>query len=218
MKPGDNRPDNEWLQYQECNVINSQTDLDNYVFVEKTHWGYQTWPTELKVYSHDRDFYKNFRSSDKLEEAELKLLEAFSKVEYVQRFFNFFSMEIKKGEDKFRHSHYMLFKGLFRNYGHVILTHMEEEITKLLSENVESKHRLATEVVAGLIRGSKNWNYADLTSMWDYVIPLLKNVFASNVMQETCRDWTMSMITATVSFNLFMLYKNYLHVATLEEI
>lgn len=199
LKPGDNRPDNEWLQYRELEPIKSQKDLDSFVFVEKTHWGYQTWPRELKVYSHQHDFYSNFCRREKLDAAGLKLFEPFCKPEFIEKFFNFFSMEVKKGEDKFRHSHYTLFKGLFQNYGRVILDHWKENITSLLAGNVESKHRLATEIIAGVIRGAKNWNYEDITSMWDYVIPLLKNVFASSVMQETCRDWAMAMITATVS-------------------
>ena len=203
LLPGDNRDDNKWLQYEEAKEFKSQAELNECVFIDKTHWGYQTWPTELKVYVHQEDFYKNNRARDKLGVVEAKILDSFCNEQFIEKFISFFSMEVKKGEDKFRHKHFALFKGVFRNYGAVILNHWKTNITQLLSENVESKHRLATEIIAGLIRGSKNWNYADLMDMWDFVLPLLKNIFASNVMQETSRDWAYAMISSTVSFVMF---------------
>lgn len=201
LNPGDNRPDNHWLQYSEKNVITCQKELDEYIFVDKTHWGYQTWPLELKVMSHQSDYYSKNRSRDKLQPQEILILDAFTNPNFLEPFFKFLSMEVKKGEDKFQHTHYALFKGVFRNFGAVLLDRFKEIITDLLSENVESKHRCASEIIAGLIRGTKNWNYGDLSSFWDFVIPQLKTVLASNLMQETVKDWAVAFIVSTESLD-----------------
>ena len=38
------RPDNRWLQYHSGNLPKTQKEWDDCVFVEKTHWGYYSWP------------------------------------------------------------------------------------------------------------------------------------------------------------------------------
>ena len=43
VHPGD-RPDNEWILYREKAVPTTQEAWDETMFVEKTHWGFYTWP------------------------------------------------------------------------------------------------------------------------------------------------------------------------------
>ena len=43
MQPGD-RHDNLWLQYRQKNVPSSPAAWNKFVFIEKTHIGYYTWP------------------------------------------------------------------------------------------------------------------------------------------------------------------------------
>lgn len=38
------RPDNKWLQYNSSSLPRTQKDWDLCAFVEKTHWGYYSWP------------------------------------------------------------------------------------------------------------------------------------------------------------------------------
>lgn len=38
------RADNLWLQYNSSSLPRTQQDWDQCVFVEKTHWGYYSWP------------------------------------------------------------------------------------------------------------------------------------------------------------------------------
>lgn len=42
-QPGD-RPDNIWHHYDVKNLPVTKEVWDRTVFVEKTHWGYYTWP------------------------------------------------------------------------------------------------------------------------------------------------------------------------------
>ena len=199
LRPGDNRPDVEWMQYTDTNPINSQEDLKNYSFIDKTHWGYQTWPLELDILTNEADFYSRCRSIESMCEEDLLILRTFENKEYLEKFIKFHSMEIKKGEDSFQHIHYVVYKSLFRNYGLRFFDIFKPVVQNLLSENIESKHRCAIEVIAGTIRGSKHWNYKDLNSFWDFLVPLLRDMLASNVMEETVKDWMMALVVSTVS-------------------
>lgn len=43
LAPGD-RADNEWLQFDPKNFIKTEEEWNKTIFIEKTHWGYYTWP------------------------------------------------------------------------------------------------------------------------------------------------------------------------------
>ena len=43
LHPGD-RPDNECLVYKRDCVPRTQDEWNKFTFVDKTHWGYYTWP------------------------------------------------------------------------------------------------------------------------------------------------------------------------------
>lgn len=45
-QPGD-RPDNECLLYKKASLPKSEDDWKTFVFVDKTHWGYYTWPQSV---------------------------------------------------------------------------------------------------------------------------------------------------------------------------
>lgn len=46
MQPGD-RPDNRWLLYDSRTLPTTKDAWEKCVFVEKTHWGYYTWPKSV---------------------------------------------------------------------------------------------------------------------------------------------------------------------------
>ena len=50
IKPG-SRPDNAWLQYDSNTAPGSQEAWNNCIFVNKTHWGYYTWPRYSTLFS-----------------------------------------------------------------------------------------------------------------------------------------------------------------------
>lgn len=196
---GDDREDNRWLQFQINAAPNSQEEMDKFTFVDKTHWGFQAWPLELKTYDVKR-LQKMDRSKEELNPTELVIYEAFSNSEFLKTFFKFFSLEVNKGQDTFRQIQFLLYKALFRNYGSALL--LEEfklVLVELLSDAVESKHRCASEVIAGVIRGAKNWNYKSLDSLWSFLCPLLKDIFSTKIIPEMLRDWTIALITSTES-------------------
>ncbi len=69
-----------------------------------------------------------------------------------------------------------LFKGLFRNFGLAFVDNFIERLYVLIHEKTKEKqegsHRVAAEIVAGMIRGSKYWT---VEMVCYYLILLLKN-------------------------------------------
>ncbi|KAG1668701.1 Proteasome activator complex subunit 4 [Nymphon striatum] len=77
---------------------------------------------------------------------------------------------------------------LFRNFQDQILPLLTEHLKELSSSNVERKQQCAAEIIAGMIRGSKFWNYQKMESLKSFVVPLLKSALC-NVTVETILDW-----------------------------
>jgi len=57
LHPGE-RPDNHWLLYSKRAVPCSEGDWNKFVFIDKTHWGYYSWPRfEINIGLLDTHMY-----------------------------------------------------------------------------------------------------------------------------------------------------------------
>ena len=197
--PSGCREDNNWLQYDETRRQMSQSDLDKCTFVDKTHWGFSTWPIDLQSYASNTEVY--VKTSETFSEEQYIIFEIVSSTDFIESFLKYLSIEGKKGEDRFKYSYYNFFKGIFRNYGcrNELMEKYINVIKTFVKGNLESKHRCISEVIAGMIRGAKNWPYDHLKRLWSFICDLLKDILGTNVMPEMLRDWAVSLITATVS-------------------
>ncbi|XP_047137768.2 proteasome activator complex subunit 4A isoform X1 [Hydra vulgaris] len=196
LQPGDNRLDNEWLQFKWIFEPKSQEDLEKYHYVDKTHWSFQTWPVELKIYSPTCLVERTYNESNPYH---MLFKKFFSDEELTNSFFKFVSLEVKKGEDSFYVHHFQHFKLLCQNFGSTLLVEFKKRIEEFLSENIESKHRCAAEMISGIIRGCRNWKYDDLESFWSFVCLQLKAVFSTNIMPELLTDWSTALAHSTES-------------------
>ncbi|KAL5009261.1 hypothetical protein ScPMuIL_014842 [Solemya velum] len=191
LRPG-SRPDNELLLYDSKALPVTKEMWDSFLFVEKTHWGYYTWPVDMKIYAPAEEQPKVDRSRAELQEGEVPIYDAFMNADFVDKLLNFISMEEHKGRDKFRNKHMTLFKGLFRNYGDTFLQTFKPYMEKLIQDTSHDKHetkqRCAMEMLSGLLRGTKHWPYDKINAVWDWAIPLIKSSL-SNITVETIDDW-----------------------------
>lgn len=205
---GDNRDDNKWLQYRPKEIPSSQEDLEKTVFIDKTYIGYYCYPTELETYESHKILNKYTFDINHLSDVEQTIYDCFSKEDFLTKFFKFMSLENKKGEDSFRQNNFLLYKGLFRNFQSEILRLFENYMHELLNGDVESKHRCCAEVLAGMISGSKNWNFEQLTYLWNVVSALLRKIYYTSIMPEMLRDWGHGLLVATVTifFRVDILY------------
>ncbi|CAF3918247.1 unnamed protein product, partial [Rotaria sp. Silwood1] len=82
--------------------------------------------------------------------------------------------------------------GLFRNYGPALVDNFIETLYVLIHEKTKEKqegsHRVAAEIVAGMIRGSKYWTIEMLDEFWKKLTTFLNEV-CLNLGPETLSYW-----------------------------
>ncbi|GCB62155.1 hypothetical protein scyTo_0011429, partial [Scyliorhinus torazame] len=197
IQPGD-RPDNKWLHYDSSNLPRTKDDWEACLFVEKTHWGYYTWPQKLFVYAPADQQPKLGRNRNEMSEAEQVIYDRFSDPQFMEQLVKFLSLEDRKGKDKFNPRRFCLFKGLFRNFDVAFLPVLKPHMERLVSDSHESAQRCVAEIIAGLIRGCKHWRYEEVEQLWKVLCPLLR-IALSNITVETYSDWGTCIATACES-------------------
>ena len=108
------------------------------------------------------------------------------------------SLENKKGKDHFDVERFGMFKALFRNFGDSFLEQFRVHIERMVTDHRESHQRAASELLAGLIRGSKHWGYDKVSRMWAWVIPAIRRAL-NMVSPETMKDWGTCFATSSDS-------------------
>uniref|UniRef100_A0A8C4HVE7 Proteasome activator complex subunit 4 n=1 Tax=Dicentrarchus labrax TaxID=13489 RepID=A0A8C4HVE7_DICLA len=187
------REGNRWLQYDSNNLPLSEEQWDTQLYVEKTHWGYYTWPREMMIHAASE------KPKDDLTYEEMSevciIFEYFSDPEFIDQLIGFLSLEDRKGKDSFNPRRFCLFKGLFCNYGDVFLPLLWPHLEQLASDPHESSQRCVCEITAGLIRGSKLWSFSKVDRLWKLLCPLIRTAL-TNITVETYTDWGTCIATA----------------------
>ncbi|KAL4641227.1 proteasome activator complex subunit 4 [Arapaima gigas] len=192
------RPDNRWLQYDSSCLPRTQQDWERYHFVEKTHWGYYSWPRKLMLYAPLEEQPKQGMTREEMTEREQIIYDHFSDPIFINQLIEFLSLEDRKGKDKFSPRRFCLFKGLFRNFDDTFLPLLKPHMERLVADSHESTQRCVAEIIAGLIRGCKHWSFSKVESLWQLLCPLLRTAL-SNITVETYVDWGTCVATACES-------------------
>ncbi|XP_071784078.1 proteasome activator complex subunit 4-like [Asterias amurensis] len=192
------RPDNAWHHFNSSTLPKTQEEWDACVFVEKTHWSFYTWPKDMKVYAGESEQPKLDRTVDELSESERAVHDCFSSEEFVKKLIEFLSLEDRKGRDKFNTKRFILFKGLFRNFGDAFLPVFKPHLSRLAQSSQESDQRCLAEIMTGLVRGSKHWGFTKTSQLWEFLSPILKSAL-SQVTVETLFDWGTAVSTMSES-------------------
>nr|XP_046233652.1 proteasome activator complex subunit 4B-like [Scatophagus argus] len=188
------REGNRWLQYDSNNLPLSQEQWDSQSYVEKTHWGYYSWPSEMMIHAASEN-PKDGLQYEEMSEGEKIIFEYFSDPEFIDQLIEFLSLEDRKGKDSFNPRRFCLFKGLFRNYGDTFLPLLWPHLEQLAGDPHESSQRCVCEITAGLIRGSKHWSFSKVDSLWKVLCPLIRTAL-TNITVETYTDWGTCIATA----------------------
>uniref|UniRef100_A0A8C7K2J1 Proteasome activator subunit 4 n=1 Tax=Oncorhynchus kisutch TaxID=8019 RepID=A0A8C7K2J1_ONCKI len=192
------RPDNQWLQYNSSSLPRTQQDWEGCTFVEKTHWGYYSWPQKLMMYAPSEEQPKQGLTREEMTEREQIIYDHFSDPGFINQLIEFLSLEDRKGKDKFSPRRFCLFKGLFRNFNDAFLPLLKPHMERLVADTHESKQRCVAEITSGLIRGSKHWSYGKVESLWELLCPLIRTAL-NNITVETYADWGTCIATACES-------------------
>ena len=207
------RQDNKWLfftpNFINTNNMDSVDDdkWNNTKFLDKSYWGYYCWPSKLNVNLNKRDNYTtnvNSGKSGDYNDAVKPLREKFQNdAEFVKKFIKLSIIEESKGNEKFDKKRFYFFKALFRNFGtseifNNLYEHLNRLITDKDTQTQECSHKLAAELICGLIRGSKYWPLADLKVLWSKLKPLFDLVM-ENISTENLKLWYSCFSAAFVS-------------------
>lgn len=182
------RADNSWLQYNYETRPLTAEQWDESRYVHKMYIGYYVWPKTLEVYAPSSQQPCLDPEMRELTDCEREIHSFFDDPQNIEKLIYYFSLEEKKGKDKFNDLRCFLFKGLFRNHGIVHLKHFLPHLQRLVVDKHESSQRCAAEIVAGIVKGAKHWPFQMTCDLWQALLPIIRTAIA-NLTEETIVDW-----------------------------
>ena len=193
------REDNQWVCYNSQELPQNATDWDRPRFVHKTHYGFYTWPKDMKVYAPHNQQPKVDRNESELNDVEKEIYKFFNQQSNVDKLIELLSLEENKGRDKFSAGRFIMFKGLFRNFGRKLLPRFVDHMKRLVEDDNDSSQRCAAEIIAGVIRGAKHWSLESTEETFkNILVPLIRSGLA-NVSVEAIGDWGTCFATSSDS-------------------
>lgn len=194
VQPG-YREDNLWLQYDVEKVPRSQEEWDQPRYVYKMD-GFFGWSSDFSVYAPSKDQPKLDRTIEEMNEHERVIFTFFDKQENIDKLIKFWSLEEKKGRDKFNRSRFCLIKGVMNSFGDLFLDKFVKHLRPLIEDKAsESNHRCAAEIMAGIMRGAKHWSYSKTAALYEMMMPLIR-LALNNVTVDTDTYWGTCFATA----------------------
>jgi proteasome activator subunit 4 len=189
------REDNKWLQYDVNKVPKNQEEWDEPRYAYKVN-GFFGWTPKVEIYAPSAMQPNLERSYDMLSDHEKVFFDFFSNAQNVDKLISFWSLEEKKGNEKFSRSRFWLIKQVFNTFGDTFLDNILRHIEPLIKTKSESSHRCAAEVIAGIIRGAKHWNFEKTRNMYEKIMPLVR-LALDNITSESDTIWGCAFATAS---------------------
>ncbi|CAF1185021.1 unnamed protein product [Rotaria sordida] len=187
--PGD-RDDNAWLTIDGYIPPKTQIEWEQTCFLDKLFHGYNTWPKIVKYSINKRERY----SRNNMPEQAAILYSRFMDSNFVKRLTQLMILDDEDDNDEttLDKTRFAMFKGLFRNFGLAFIDNFMEQVYVLIHEKMKEKqkgsHRVAAEIVAGMIRGSKCWTLEMLDELWEHLTTFLNEV-CINLSSNTFLYW-----------------------------
>uniref|UniRef100_A0A158P870 Proteasome activator complex subunit 4 n=1 Tax=Angiostrongylus cantonensis TaxID=6313 RepID=A0A158P870_ANGCA len=187
------RNDNRCMMYEEERLPKTEEEWNTFQFCGKQHWGFYTWPEKLVTYAPLIEQNAIDRHDEDLSETEMFIVETFRDQEFSARLRKLFAVEEAKDES-FNAVNFSLFQGLFRCFNDILCPVFKEHLEVLVNSPKGSDQKLASEMVAGLINGSKLWKWGRQRRMWTWLSPLLTKALES-MKEEAMRNWGVCVAT-----------------------
>ncbi|KAJ3354573.1 hypothetical protein HDU83_005024 [Entophlyctis luteolus] len=152
--------------------------------------GWYCWPKTIKVYQRaaSRDDKKEvsgvfelpFYDTESVEVLNY-MYEVVKSSDFWEKISQFHSQESSKDSERFNTDLFDVVRALAGQFEDLFSVPLKKIILVLAQETKDkSKQRAATEFLAGLVRGSKNWNQSKSDTLWSWVMPVIQNAV------ETC--------------------------------
>ncbi|CAF4636892.1 unnamed protein product [Rotaria sp. Silwood1] len=184
-QPGD-RDDNLWITYNDYKCPKVQREWEQVCFLDKVFHGYYQWPKMIEYPMNKCESYIR----DQMPKHVSIIFDRFLDKNFMTKFNKLIIYD--EGTIDFNKTRFLMYKGLFRNFGLAFVDNFIEQSYILIREKIQEKyegsHRAAAEIVAGMIRGSKYWTLEMLDELWQKLTPLLTEV-SVNLNHETYFHW-----------------------------
>jgi len=185
-KPGV-RQDNMLMQYQGNMELAQVETYWSKPFIVKSYMGYFSWPCqEAKTTVRKIQPLANFTIQP--DSVRGLISEFFMDETRVKQFVEFNSLEHEKGADFFSTDRGLFLSFLLENIGPALAAVFQPHIERLVGSPEESHQRAAAEMVYGLVRGSRFWDWSSSQQLWAWLLPVFQQVL-NNVTAETQSDW-----------------------------
>lgn len=165
-------------------VVNSLLD-DN----DATGW--LVWPKSFNAYLPRTETFMMPEIDAASRPAYDHLEEFFGQASVWEKLIEFMSEEPLRGErgDAFSMDHAKLYKSIFGLWEDKFMNQIEPIIVRL-SSKIDDKNaqRAATELIGGMVRGSKHWKKSSLDRMWAWLTPVIQKAFQQST-SESISYW-----------------------------
>jgi proteasome activator subunit 4 len=157
--------------------INSKS-IEDVPLIDNSKLGWFAWPKECPGYQTLSEGEKLAWPSvvpKEIQDCYDAIWETISSPEYIEKWITYLTQEVGKEKDStFNTVHCKLFKAIFQIYGPKLLELFKPHIEKLVNTPTEAGcQKGLSELLAGLLRGSKHWSLSETSQLWEYVMPLL---------------------------------------------
>ncbi|KAF8964857.1 hypothetical protein BGZ46_000706 [Entomortierella lignicola] len=177
----ENIPDDFTWNYLKASVAEINYEEPENSMLEDTNLtGWLVWPKTYKAYLPRTESFEMPDIDAESRPAYDHLEQFFSQSSVWEKLTEFMSQEPLRGErhDSFSTDHARLFKSIFGLWEDKFLDVAQPVIIKLAS-TIDDKNaqRTASELIGGLVRGSKHWKKSSLDRMWAWLTPTLRKTF-----------------------------------------
>lgn len=195
------RSDNRWLQYDLATLPRSQAEWDRPAYVHKCE-GFFGWSTGFRVAAPFAQQPVVRTDPAEMNEVERVLWTFFMDPSNFGRLIEFWSMEEKRGAEKFSASRCFIVKDLCAHFGEPMVAQFLPHIKRLVetTRNLESSHRCAAEMMGGLLKGIKYWTYEQTDRLYAQISPIIRTAL-SNITVETDVFWGTCFSMASENFD-----------------
>uniref|UniRef100_A0A5S6QTL5 Proteasome activator complex subunit 4 C-terminal domain-containing protein n=1 Tax=Trichuris muris TaxID=70415 RepID=A0A5S6QTL5_TRIMR len=174
------RQDNVVCLYNRDKLPSGVEEWNTTQFIPKTATGLNLWPEKLLVQAPLKMQPYSDRLQTELEEEEANIYAALSDESFLKEFVDVLTTENKADHEveKLSPRENFFFQAVFRTFGFPIWKAFKNTVERLVKSKRPEKHRLAAEIVSGLISGMKLWSYE---------------------MQQECQLWIISVLKTAVN-------------------
>ncbi|KAI1320115.1 hypothetical protein EDD11_002087 [Mortierella claussenii] len=174
-------PDNFTWEYLKASVSEINYDQpESSLLDDSICTGWLAWPKSFKAYLPRTETFAMPEIDAESRSTYNHLEQFFSQASFWEKLTDFMAQDPVRGErhDSFSSEHARLYKSIFGLWEDKFLDVVEPVIGSLCSRiDDKNAQRTATELVGGLIRGSKHWKKLSLDRMWSWLAPVLKKAF-----------------------------------------